>query len=76
MTLEQAVEILNREKHQGHSEWVAEGDYATDDPCDDPVAFNTFEAVAIAEKYERERKPESRVTTPEHDAQGRVKRTP
>lgn len=60
MTLDRAIEILNERKHRGHSEW--ERDQITGDPeslCvtgPDPHSdlLTPFEAVAIAEKYERD----------------------
>lgn len=57
MTLEQAVEILNRERHNNSDGWfldsrsrlVEDGGFSSDD------MFSEFEAIAIAEKYERQR---------------------
>lgn len=54
MTLEEAVEVLNRERHLDEDRWNvldggAFGNYNKGD------FFTAFEAIAIAEKYERDR---------------------
>lgn len=62
MTLKQAIEILNREKHREWDGWDLNGDPSI------PATFvrggdrydwlEQFEAIAIAEKYEREKPAE------------------
>lgn len=62
MTLERAIEILNERNHDGHSDWVG---YALHSFMDgfkclartsvgDYKVINKAEAIAIAEKYERD----------------------
>ncbi|GAC1323329.1 MAG: hypothetical protein NVSMB14_17170 [Isosphaeraceae bacterium] len=56
MTLEQAVEILNRYHHHDHSRWHISGE-AGDEVVfggDHYEVFTAFEAVALAEKIENE----------------------
>jgi hypothetical protein len=64
MTLEQAVEALNRERHQDYAEWeegmitldpMQQSVYGPDGPRGYPEHLNAFEAIAIAEKYERDK---------------------
>lgn len=60
MTLEEAVEVLNREGFLG-GEWsihAAECYIISHKGCP-PLIRGEFEAIAIAEKYERERLPEA-----------------
>lgn len=60
MTLPEAVEILNREQHRGYNQWEV-GTYAGTLIDDPPFArgsayydhLSAFEAIAIAEVYER-----------------------
>jgi hypothetical protein len=58
MTIERAVEILNERKHHEHSEWYARGPEGQPGDIvsgpDQYENFEAFEAIAIAEKYERE----------------------
>ena len=68
MTLEQAVAVLNRERHDGRGNWEvwtsrssgmkaranAEGSGGRSSLAID-FTLNPYEAIAIAEKYERER---------------------
>lgn len=60
MTIERAVEILNERKHRDFSKWyvyhvVPGTTRATPQDCHDPYnMLDEFEAIAIAEKYERE----------------------
>lgn len=52
MTLERAVEILNGRRHRGYDQWYARlGHAAGRDAYDN---LRRFEAIAVAEKYERE----------------------
>jgi hypothetical protein len=62
--LERAAEILNREKHLGFDRWKAEAEELRSMAPGVPDAtfrhvreFTEFEAIAIAEKYERGDKP-------------------
>lgn len=52
MTAEQAVEILNRHEHHGHAKWYARGEFVSGP--DQYENFNHFEAIAIAEKLDRD----------------------
>lgn len=62
MTLETAIAVLNREKHNDFADWQKNpqpqryyGDVQGDgDPFE--CGLTAFEAIAIAEKYEREQK--------------------
>jgi len=54
MLIEEAVIILNRERHRGESAWfTCHGDVFS--AVDSDEFFSGFEAVAIAEKYERDK---------------------
>jgi hypothetical protein len=58
LTLEQAVIVLNDRRHHGHSCWYISG--GTPKECfvlgrDQYEFFEPFEAMAIAEKYARQR---------------------
>jgi hypothetical protein len=57
MTLEEAVEVLEKYKHNGcptyYSFGWGGGFFIAD--LNDEYTFSEFEAVAIAEKYEREK---------------------
>lgn len=59
MTFEEAVEILNRFRHDDHDKWYIRGDWAEQEQGDDYKGFTEFEAVAIAEKYLRDGGPAS-----------------
>jgi hypothetical protein len=60
MELEEAVEILNAHKHRGFADWqiLDQGDWQVvtlwRDVHTDPIQLDAFEAIAIAEKYERD----------------------
>lgn len=56
MTLEEAVAVLNRERHNGSGDWREDAFHATSGVG---CLLTEFEAIAIAEKYERERLPEA-----------------
>lgn len=65
MSLEQAVEVLNRERHRGH-EW---GQYRPSFThcvfaCGEDLELTEFETIAIAEKYERERARRESISGP------------
>jgi hypothetical protein len=52
MTIERAVEILNKHEHHDHSGWHYDKLYVRGETwCE---AYEPFVAIAIAEKYERE----------------------
>ncbi len=55
MTLEQAVEVLNRECHRYRGDWCVFMSNTVSPVSDRGVLLFEFEAVAVAEKYERER---------------------
>ncbi len=55
MTLAEAVAILNERKHWNHEDWYIFIDRFARIPHNG--GLNTFEAIAIAEKYQREAKP-------------------
>lgn len=60
MTLEQAIKILNNHKHNEREDWLIgeyyfTGEFATTEgPKGKDFYLSPFEAIAIAEKYERE----------------------
>ncbi len=57
MTVEQAVEILIDRSHNGYTGWVADTRLVYPGPNRDfecEELFTHFEAIAIAEKYERD----------------------
>jgi hypothetical protein len=67
MSLEDAVQLLNDRRHNGHSHWYIEGDIAGDRLVrgeDYYEAFTPFEAVAIAEKYASMTKRDSQMQAP------------
>lgn len=55
MTLERAAEILNKQRHHGRQDWVS---YAGFGGCvklpHSNLSYPKFDAIAIAEKYERD----------------------
>lgn len=55
MTLEEAVEVLNREKHNGFSDWsIWESGLVSSGGSVLEAVLTYFETIAIAEKYERQ----------------------
>ncbi len=62
MTLERAIEILNENNHDGHSDWARNVLFGAEDalyffattPAYDCKAIQDVDAIAIAEKYERD----------------------
>jgi hypothetical protein len=59
MNLEEALEVLNRRRHRGSDRWhVVRGlrtiNVTPSRDAPSPAWLNEFEAIAIAEKYERE----------------------
>lgn len=46
--------ILNERKHGGYKKWAVAFSGLIQSPDDDEVAFTPFEAIAIAEKYQRD----------------------
>lgn len=58
MTLEDAVEVLNERQHRHYSLWtILSGDGKDKIVARHRDGFNEFEAIAIAEKYQRESRP-------------------
>lgn len=51
MTLGRAVQVMNQRNHRGHNDWFYDGKVCSDNSPDE---FKAQEAIAIAEKYERE----------------------
>jgi len=63
MNLEEALEVLSRHRHRGSDRWqVVRGlrtvNVAPSHDTPSPAWLSEFEAVAIAEKYEREAESE------------------
>lgn len=57
MTLRQAVDILNRERHRSDGQWTGHlrsGDGSFVRTPDDGNEIPAWEAIAIAQRYERE----------------------
>ncbi len=52
MTVEKAVEILNARKHRDWTDWKTSKPYVIG--VDGSIAYTHFDAIAIAEKYERD----------------------
>mgnify|MGYP001607003316 CR=1 FL=1 len=51
MTIEEAITVLNEQKHR-NSEWYLRGEWVQGD--DYYCVLEPFEAVAVAEKYQRD----------------------
>lgn len=57
VTLEEAIKILNRERHFGDDVWEACGNKAFFFLGDATTSLDGADAIAAAEKYERKRQP-------------------
>ncbi len=59
MTIEEAVKVLNERRHNGDAKWSEapqKGDPIVQSGDMPELFFTEFEAIAIAEKYERDDK--------------------
>lgn len=54
MNLVEAIAILNERRHRSFCDWYQHGEYVRHELSDPGEALDTFEAIAVAEKYQRD----------------------